>query len=340
MQNRPGDATPTAIVFRYVLSLEAAPENTGQDAPGGTPSVKAEVTKYLEELSVRTSSRHTREAYRRDITDLLAFCAAHRVQDVAHLTRETLVAWLADQRQRGMSEATVARRAASMRGLVEWLREHGHVPRHFTPPRVKAPGRRVPHSLTREQVRQILATCGQRKLVDLRDRAVLEFLWSTGARGGELCSLDLDRLELQTGNDGILRGKATVHGKGSKDRVVYLTPRAADAIRRYIDRARKPVDVPYHSRAVFLSMPGQRLEPRALWNIVRRRARDAGIDGPVSPHTLRHSFATELIRGGASTEHVRLLLGHASVNSTQIYLHLAGVDVAAAHSQHHPDASG
>lgn len=336
MTSRTLDATPPAYVACYVLQSTEPPCDARQDGP---LTVQSEVTKYLEELSVRTPSRHTRDAYRRDIADLVAFLKARGVDEPAGITGEALTAWLADQRTRGMSEATVARRSAAMRGFVDWLRDQGHVGRDVRGPKVRTPRARLPRALSREQVAAILSTCGARKLVDLRDRAVLEFLWSTGCRAAELCALDLDMLRLRPGPDGILRGEATVLGKGDRERVVYLTPRAADAVRRYVDKVRRPLEIPFHARAVFLSMPGQRLEPRTLWQIVSRRAKDAGIDQAVSPHTIRHTFATELIRGGASTEHVRVLLGHSSINTTQSYLHLVGGDAESAHRRLHPDAA-
>lgn len=326
------------IVRVYVALDPDAPEMPSQDGAQRVFDVEREVTKYLEELSLRTTSRATRDAYRADLGMLAQYLAGVGITDPRKIDRDALVGYLASQRARGLSEATVARRAASMRSWLSWAIERGIVSREVTAPKVSMPRVGVPKALTLEQVRKLLGSIGRRKLIDIRDSAILEFLWSTGCRVSEVCGLDLDDLRLHAGADGITRGEATVRGKGRKQRVVYLTPRAADATRHYIDKARKPIDIPIHARAVFVSSQGHRLEPRTLWMIVRRRAADAGLECDVSPHWIRHTYATEMLRGGASVEHVRAMLGHESVATTQRYLHLSGGDIQAAHGNFHPDA--
>ena len=297
-----------------------------------------EIDLYLEELTVRTTSRDTRQAYRSDIADLRRYCGGRGVERVEQLDRSVLVGWLGSLRTRGLSEATVCRKAAALRGFLAWLYEQGYVERASLVPKVARPRRDLPRVLDPERVREIIATCGKRRLIDMRDRAMLEFLFATGCRVGELAALDMSDLTFRTDDGGIFRGEARVRGKGRKERMAYLTPRSADALRAYIDRARKPAAIPTHERAVFVTREGQRVNRRVVADMIRKRARDAGLDERVTAHWFRHSFATELLKRGASVEHVRRMLGHADASTTQVYLHLTGVDVEQAHRSFHPDS--
>ena len=189
--------------------------------------------------------------------------------------------------------------------------------------------RALPKTLTETDVERLLNSADSDTALGLRDRAMLETLYATGLRVSELVGLKLTALNL---NDGVLR----VTGKGNKDRLVPLGEESVQWLRRYMAEARPPLLEKRLSDAVFVTARGEGMTRQAFWHLIKRRALAAGIIRPLSPHTLRHAFATHLLNHGADLRVVQMLLGHSDISTTQIYTHVARERLKQLHAQHHP----
>ena len=294
----------------------------------------AALAEYLEILRVeRGLAAHTLEAYRRDLADFAAFAARHGADPTA-VTRSLVMAYLHHLRQAGRARATVARRLAALRGFFGYLVQEGRIARDpvegMTSPRA---GRPLPRVMSVEEVERLLELPRPASPAGLRDRAVLELLYAAGLRVSELVGLDLDDLLLD-------HGLVRCRGKGGKERVVPVAAPAVEAVRVYLERGRPRLCRRPDQRALFLNHRGGRLSRQWVWRLLRRAARQAGVSRAVSPHTLRHSFATHLLAGGADLRAVQELLGHASITTTQIYTHLTRHHLLEAYLRAHPRLAG
>ncbi len=291
-----------------------------------------QVRGFLDHLTVeRGAARNTLASYRRDLSRYCAYLRAHDVRDLAEVTEAAVSGFLADLR-RGDPEAGTAPLAASsaaralvaVRGLHKFAAAERMVPadvaREVHPPRA---GRRLPKSLSVDEVVRLLdaaggpgadgdeAGGGTAAPRGLRDRALLETLYSTGARISEAIALDVDDIDADSRS-------VVLSGKGGKQRVVPVGRPALAAVDAYLVRGR-PALARRGGPALFLNARGGRLSRQSAWQVLQDAAARAGIAAGVSPHTLRHSFATHLLDGGADVRVVQELLGHASVSTTQIY---------------------
>ncbi|ADU51258.1 tyrosine recombinase XerD subunit [Thermaerobacter marianensis DSM 12885] len=296
----------------------------------GTGPWAAALAEYLEILRVeRGLAARTLEAYRRDLADFAAF-AAGRERGPEAVTRSLVMAYLHHLRQAGRAHTTVARRLAALRGFFRYLVEEGRLSQDpvegMTAPRA---GRPLPRVMSVAEVERMLEVPQPPSPAGLRDRAVLELLYATGLRVSELVGLDLDDLLL---DHGLLRCR----GKGGKERVVPVAPPAVEATRIYLERGRPHLCRRPSQRALFLNHRGGRLSRQWVWHLLRRAARRAGVSRAVSPHTIRHSFATHLLAGGADLRAVQELLGHADISTTQIYTHLTRHHLLEAYLKAHP----
>jgi integrase/recombinase XerD len=275
----------------------------------------------------RGASPHTVEAYRRDLLDLAAF--AERV-DPDTLPVEMLDDYAIALRDRGFSAATVRRRLAAVRAFLKHRAREGARPdagRTVALPRL---GRRLPEPLTRAEAERIV-TRPDATPRGLRDRAMLELLYGAGLRVSELVALRVSDIDL---DEGLVR----CTGKGAKQRVVPMGRRATEAIRIYISRGRPYLGRLQRGDILFLNHRGQGITRQAVFQLVREHARAAGIPHTVTPHTLRHSFATHLIEGGCDLRSVQEMLGHASIETTQVYTHVSPEHVRRAYFRAHPRA--
>jgi integrase/recombinase XerD len=194
------------------------------------------------------------------------------------------------------------------------------------------PGRRLPKALTVEEVERLLGAVGGGQTPEaLRDRALLEVLYASGMRVSEVVGLNLQDLNLR---EGVVRCR----GKGNRERVIPLHPTAVQALQAYLERGRPRLAPDLRQQAVFVNHQGERLTRQGLWLIVKGYARKAGLPPSVTPHVLRHSFATHLLQGGAPLRHVQELLGHANIATTQIYTHLTNQYLRQAYDATHPRA--
>ena len=276
----------------------------------------------------RGLSRNTLLSYRRDLDRYVAFLTAAGIDDLAAVTRADLDRFLIELRA-PLSTASAARAMSAVRGLHRFAAREGLAPddpgRDVRPP---APPKRLPKALAVDQVERILAVPGDDPL-GLRDRALLEFLYGTGARISEAVGLAVDDLDEAT---------VTLHGKGGRTRLVPLGRYARAALDAYLVRSRPGLAAGGRGTpAVFLNARGGPLSRQSAWTVLHRAAGTAGVPG-VSPHTLRHSYATHLLDGGADVRVVQELLGHASVTTTQVYTLVTVERLREVYATSHPRA--
>jgi integrase/recombinase XerD len=283
------------------------------------------VRSYLDHLAVeRGLSRNTLSSYRRDLRRYTSFLSSNRVDGIGAVTEADVNAFVASLRS-GSAEhpallaSSAARAVVAARGLHRFaLREGLSTTDPAAAVRPPTPPRRLPRALPLDDVLALVEAAGfDGTPKAVRDQALLEFLYGTGARIGEAVALDVDDLDLE-------RGTVLLHGKGGKDRVVPVGSFARDSIDAYLVRGRPTFAAATAagrrvSPALFVNSRGGRLSRQSAWTILRTSAERAGLRVTVGPHTLRHSFATHLLDGGADVRVVQELLGHASVTTTQVY---------------------
>ncbi len=284
----------------------------------------ARVEKGLAENSV--------EGYWRDLRRYLDFLAGRGRRAWSEVTRADLQAHLADLVARGISRRSQARALSAIRGLHRLLLAERIAPADPTD-EVDAPrpGRRLPAPLSPEEVRCLLAAPDPRRAAGQRDRAMLELLYATGLRVSELVSLGLNQLDLES-------RVLLVRGKGGRERLVPVGAPAAEAVARYLAGARERLLKRKRSRDLFVTPRGGRMTRQGFARLLDRTARAAGLGRRVSPHALRHSFATHLLAGGADLRSLQAMLGHADISTTQIYTHVEPTQLRRLHARHHPRA--
>jgi integrase/recombinase XerD len=279
------------------------------------PGFEALVDTYIRHLTIeRGVAKNTIAAYRRDLRRYLEFLQSRGIEAIGQIT-ELAIQDFAEQLVTvgGLSATSVARVLAGVRGIHKyWLLENltnDDPAASVKPP--KAP-RRLPKAITVDQVEALLNAVGGEDPVQVRDRAILELLYASGARITEIVSLDLDDLVDPT--------LLLVFGKGSKERLVPVGRYAQNALDAYLVRTRPLLAINGKGTpALFLNQRGGRLSRQSAWQIIHDASKAANLPGEISPHTLRHSFATHLLEGGADVRVVQELLGHSSVATTQIY---------------------
>lgn len=293
------------------------------------------VDAYLRHLTIeRGLSAHTIAAYRRDLAGYTAWLAADGVTGIDAVTLEHVTRFVSDRASADPPPAatSLARLQSSVRGLHRFLVREGVEDADPTgrlrPPKLP---QRLPKALTIDQVEQLLQTPDD-TVTGLRDRALLELLYATGARVSEVVQLDVDDVQR---DDELLR----VRGKGSKERIVPVGSYARAALDAYLTRARP--ELARRGTAtprLFLGARGAPLSRQSVWLVLQQAAERAQLTAHVSPHTLRHSFATHLLQGGADVRVVQELLGHASVATTQIYTHVSVDALRDVYATSHPRA--
>jgi integrase/recombinase XerD len=286
-----------------------------------TSALESALRSYLDHLTVeRGLAPNTLASYRRDLRRYLAHLAAAGVTEPAAVTEAHVSSFLValregDEDHPPLAATSAGRAVVAVRGFHRFLLREGVVAtdaaRGVRPP---PPPKRLPKAISVEEVAALLEAAGADETPRaVRDRALLELLYGCGARISEAVGLDLDELDLE-------QGVVRLVGKGSKERIVPVGSYAREAVQAYLVRARPALaSAGKGSPAVFLNSRGGRLSRQSAWTALRAAAKRAGITREVSPHTLRHSFATHLLDGGADVRVVQELLGHASVTTTQVY---------------------
>ncbi len=290
------------------------------------------VAEFLAALQTeRGASRNTLSAYRRDLSGFEGFLRERRWR-MSRIGISELSRYLLALRSRGLSSRSVARHLSALRGLYRFLVREGRVRRDPTT-EIESPKlpQRLPRALSTEQVATLLGAVDGTGPVTIRDRALLELLYATGMRASECCDLRIEEVNLAA-------GYVMPMGKGSRQRLVPVGAQALHWVRRYLTEARPALVKNREPGTLFVNRRGGRLSRQGLWGILRKMVRRAGIRGIISPHVLRHSFASHLLERGADLRSVQVMLGHADISTTQIYTHLSSRTVREMYMRFHPRA--
>ena len=292
------------------------------------------VERYLNHLRVEGGlSRNTVEAYRRDLAKFQAYLHQQSRLPIRQVTTDTVRGFLGSLNTAQLSQVSSARCLSAVRGWFRFLRQERMIDDNpASGVTVRHRGMRLPNTLSQRDVTALLEVPFHPALEDQRDRVMLELLYATGLRVSELVSLQTAQVNFEVG---FLR----VTGKGSKQRIVPMGELARRLLQQYVDQIRPAILKQRLSRFVFVTRRGGPLSRQAFWKNLRQRAKRAGIAKRISPHVLRHSFATHLLEGGADLRSVQAMLGHASIATTQIYTHVERERLKEIHARYFPRQS-
>jgi integrase/recombinase XerD len=291
------------------------------------------IERYRDYLALEAgNSVHTVENYLRDVRRLAGYASAHGGRRPEDVTAAQLREFVYALKDLGLSPATIRRQISAIRSYYRFLVGEGHAVRDPSE-RLESPRlwRRLPAVLTVAEVERLLAAPNTDEPLASRDRALIEFAYATGTRVSEFVGLKLQDVLYE---DGLVR----VFGKGAKERIVPVGRRALGALALYVREIRPRFDRGAGRGMVFLNARGTPLSRVGAWAIIKRAARQAGITKRVTPHTLRHTFATHLLEGGADLRAVQEMLGHADLATTQVYTHVDREYLRTVHKSYHPRA--
>lgn len=300
--------------------------------PAPIPSgLKEEIADFVDALEYeRGLSKNTNASYESDIRQFAAFLGEKKINSWAKVSGPDAAEWLVEMTDGGYAAKSQARKLSALKVFARYLVREEVRKDDFSELLVGPKlSRTLPHVLDIQEVAHLLETPDETKPQGLRDRAMLELMYSSGLRVSELCGLKLQGIDLE---NGIVR----VFGKGSKERVVPLGKTAADALERYLDSGRPKLVKPKTGSDLFLSQWGRAISRKTFWVLIKQYTALAGIEKPVKPHTLRHSFATHLLQGGADLRAIQEMLGHADIGTTQIYAGVKGHTLLEEHASFHP----
>ncbi|MGI2025929.1 site-specific tyrosine recombinase XerD [Endozoicomonas acroporae] len=293
-----------------------------------------EIQAFLQHLWLeRGLSKNTREAYQRDLLLFSEWLQKH-TQNVGKLllsaSEEDLRRFLGWRYEQGYHPRSTARQISSLRAFYRYLLQSEQITTDITA-NIDMPrqGKALPKTLSEEEVESLLSSPDTDTAIGLRDRAMLEILYACGLRISELVNLKMDNINLR---QGVLR----IIGKGRKERLVPMGQNAIEWLQQYIRQARGDLLNQYDSRTLFPGRQGRPMTRQTFWHRIKRYNTIAGITTDVSPHVLRHAFATHLLNHGADLRVVQLLLGHSDLSTTQIYTHIANHRLSELHREHHP----
>lgn len=303
-------------------------------SPPASPSIDVEeealLERFLDALWMEQGlSDLTLAAYRADLKGVAVFLM-RQTRTLATAQRQDLLSYLGLRVKAGARSRTTARLLSSMRRFYQYLVREGRL--EVDPSaRIDAPklGRPLPKSLSEAEVVALLEAPGVNRPLGLRDRAMLEVLYASGLRVSELVGLQVSQINLR---QGVLR----VVGKGNKERLVPLGEEASDWLQKYMEEVRPTLLQGHMSDDFFVTQRGSAMTRQAFWYLIKRYARRAEIATVLSPHSLRHSFATHLLNHGADLRVLQMLLGHSNLSTTQIYTHVARERLKGVHAAHHP----
>ncbi|MDO8585868.1 MAG: site-specific tyrosine recombinase XerD [Armatimonadota bacterium] len=289
--------------------------------------------RFLDYLLVeRGLSRNTIASYGLDIAQFIAYAAGRDVGSPQALTEELILGYTAWLLEKNYAATSAARKSSAVKGLCRFLytekaieKDIAAVIEHPQTPK------RLPDTLTRDEVISLLSRPDVSTDGGLRDRAILETLYATGLRVSELIGLTVGSVDLEI-------GFVRCIGKGSKERITPIGEIASDYVRQYVSRCRPALVGSARVDGLFLSRRGKPLSRVSIWKLIRKYALQAGITKPLTPHTLRHSFATHLLEGGADIKSIQEMLGHVSIATTEIYTHVSREQLKRVYRESHPRA--
>jgi integrase/recombinase XerD len=296
--------------------------------------VKEDIDKFLKYLEVEKGFSHnTLEAYKNDLNQLAGFLEESGITPWEDFNRQAVLSYLTNLKERRYAATTVARKVAAIKSFFGFLVAEGLVKenptREVPSPRV---GKSLPKPISITQARQLLEETEKRDTPEAkRDKAMLHLLYASGMRVSELVSLNLNDIDTEG-------GYVRCFGKGGKERLIPIHSQAVAALKDYISQGRPRLKAGSGEEALFLNRRGERLTRQGLWQILKGHAKSANLGVEITPHTLRHSFATHMLSGGADLRSVQELLGHANISTTQVYTHLTTEHVRRAYEKSHPRA--
>ncbi|MFQ5963220.1 MAG: site-specific tyrosine recombinase XerD [Candidatus Scalinduaceae bacterium] len=277
-------------------------------------------------------SENTIKGYKNDLHNFSNYLKNRGIKWFKDVRANMIVNYIEKEKERGLSENSISRSLIAIKMFYKYMIMEGKVsknPMSF----VNSPKlhKRLPEVLHYKAVEKMLSTPNCNKKLGIRDKAILELMYATGARVSEVASIKVSWANLEY-------GYVRCQGKGSKQRIVPIGAKAVDSVRRYLQDVRPFLNKNKDNETLFLSRTGKMLRRENIWDIVKKYAVHAGIQSDISPHTLRHSFATHLLEGGADLRSVQEMLGHANISTTQIYTHVDRKYLKAVHQKFHPRA--
>jgi integrase/recombinase XerD len=292
-----------------------------------SPSIDAFLSMILVEKGL---AWNTIQAYGRDLAKLANYLQSHGISTWREVDATHVRSFVASLRAAGLNSRSIARHSVTVRQLLAFLQAEGQVKNGLLPSlSLPVAARKLPQVLSAEDVRKLLAQPNASKPLGARDKAMLELLYASGLRVSELVTLRTAQVNFQG-------DYLTVKGKGGKSRAVPFGRWARETLREYLNNVRRLLLKGKSSVYLFTNRSGKPLSRQGFWKIIRSYALGAGIEKRVTPHTLRHSFATHLLEGGADLRAVQAMLGHADISTTQIYTHVDGARLKKVHREHHP----
>jgi len=292
-----------------------------------SPSIDAFLSMILVEKGL---AWNTIQAYACDLAKLANYLQSHGISTWREVDATHVRSFVAFLRAAGLNSRSIARHSVTVRQLLAFLQAEGQVKNGLLPSlSLQVAPRKLPQVLSAEDVRKLLAQPNASKPLGARDKAMLELLYASGLRVSELVTLRTAQVNFQG-------DYLTVRGKGGKSRAVPFGRWARETLREYLDNVRRLLLKGKASVYLFTNRSGKPLSRQGFWKIIRSYALGAGIEKRVTPHTLRHSFATHLLEGGADLRAVQVMLGHADISTTQIYTHVDGARLKKVHREHHP----
>ncbi|MFA4991721.1 MAG: site-specific tyrosine recombinase XerD [Candidatus Omnitrophota bacterium] len=289
------------------------------------------IEEFLSYLSVeRGMAKNTLTSYRRDLGKFSEFLKTEKPGAVGSISRQTIMSFMLKERDRGLASNSVSRELACLKSFFKFLIKENRIkedPANI----IESPKlwKKLPFALNLSEVEALLAAPNLRDPMGIRDKACLELMYATGMRVSEIVYLKMDDVNMEV-------GFVKCFGKGSKERIVPFGRKAKEAVARYLDKARPVFLKKKVSNFLFLTRLGGSMSRQTFWKIIKRYAKEAGIKKKITPHTLRHSFATHILERGADLRVVQELLGHSDISTTQIYTHVSKDRLKSIHQKFHP----
>jgi integrase/recombinase XerD len=295
--------------------------------------MQTQINNYSHYLSVEKGlSKNTLESYRHDLNNFIAFMKKQQISKPEEVDREALILFLADLKKNGRATSTISRCVASIRSFFTYLLQEGLIENNpaleLESPRIE---KKLPRVLTTTEVEKLLNQPVPGEHNGLRDKAMLELLYASGIRVSELVSLNISDFDPQVG---FLR----CSGKGMKERIVPIGSVAINYVNEYVGKSRPRLLKTNGEASLFVNQHGNRMTRQGFWKILKKYARKSKIQGDITPHTLRHSFATHLLENGADLRSVQEMLGHSDISTTQIYTQITRRKIREIYDKTHPRA--
>ncbi len=289
------------------------------------------IEEFLSYLSVeRGLAKNTLDAYKRDLERFSAYLKSRRISSIDNVTRQKITSFMLAEKERGLSSNSISRELACFKSFFKFLVRENKRKEDVTSV-IESPKlwKKLPETLNLDEVESLLKAPNARDPMGARDKASLELMYATGMRVSELINLKMDDVNMDV-------GFVKCFGKGGKERIVPFGKKAKESIERYLEKARSRFLKKKVSNFLFLTRLGKSMSRQTFWKIIKKYAREAGFKKGITPHSLRHSFATHILERGADLRIVQEMLGHSDISTTQIYTHVSKDRLKSIHHKFHP----